>query len=1015
MAENEKTRFSKKQKTISVVLACTLVVAAVSVAFTAVQNKKAVESALQNTAENTIISKISEELSQSYSDMSQAFAKNDINTVKSIAKSTLGNIDDMKKELAENNNEVNKVLKDINSDELNKRQASYEEEANKQIENAEKCLGSISENNGDIKETLNEYEQIFNEPKKDVIVDNSNANPQNSVKGKYEQLDISKAENISDKVVSMSLDSTNTSGESLELTGDTAITDEIKAKADELKTPFAVYEFVRNNINHEAYYGSRKGATGTYDAKAGNDTDTASLLIAMLRYLGYNSKYANGTVRITAQQAMDWTLADSAKGAAQTLVNMGKSVKTYSRNGEIAFLEINQTWAEVYIPYTDYRGAGNAEGEYRWIPLDASFKQYETRTVELENYNSEDTQYMESVANAKGLLSQLPEFSKISSYYESDYDTKGGVMTIPVIVPYSSEYLPLSLEYDVVSEKTATTATSLVSSDTVTVSVGYDLSYSMRSADVYNKRITVDYSPASSYDEQLIQSYGDIKKVPAHLLTLVPTINIDDVEVAKGDDFLDAVTSGTKQQMVISMTSGGRTQTESDEVYAGSVYSLVLDYGMMTSNEYETAYNDACQNNMHSTTTNIYSSEILGSFLTFIGRTYYSMTDVQNQYSEYMYNVSNTKALGMAIISYELKRNTMFGYVTELSDGSFKIDVEFNTSSTVDLCSSNNNAKMFGMITGFSDSSSEARVWEIILHKKGVSSIDVLSAAMSNNIDILYVTSDNVNEEIEKIDTDSKTKSDITNFINQGYTIIVPEKEVTINSWEGIGFIALDYNTGSATYRLTGGINGGGDAELDDLAKSSYYADLISDDELDDYVFASLYIVQVMHRVFTIINYNSLLEKVTSFTSSAYTGDIKGLFFGGLGLANAIDSINKDINRYYGSLFNIIDYFGYDNENAGREIVANALDYLADFYKGMVENYGIIYNGVENAFKSVVDEAFESVLGWEKASDDIGEVFSFIENYFGASTTVAKEQSALYLMYGYGILNGLVKNGQYPH
>ena len=1013
MAEVDKTQYSKKQKVISVVLACTMVTAVASVAFTAIKNKKAVESAVQSTAGNLVVSQISQELAVAYDSMSQALSANDINAVHSIAEKTLDSLEDLKNDFTENNKEVNRVLDDIGSEDLNERQKLYEAEAEQQFSDAEKYLTALAKDSDNIESNISEYAKLFENPEDDAVVDNSDADPQNVVKGKYEELDISKAAKISDEVVSMSLDSSSNSEANNELTGDVLLSDEIKAKADELKTPYAVYEFIRNNINYEAYYGTRKGATGTYDALAGNDTDTASLLIGMLRYLGYSAKYANGTVRITAQQAMEWTTADNAKSAAQILVNMGKSVKTYTLNGEIAFIEINQTWVEAYLPYTDYRGAGNAGGDYKWVPLDASFKQYETRTVELENYNSSDTEYMKNVSSAGELLSQLPEFDNISKYYETDYCENNRTMTIPVIVPYSSEYLPLSLEYDVISEKTSSSAANLVSSDTITVSVGYDLRYTMRSADVYNKSITVDYSPASSYDEQLIERYGDIKSVPAYLLTLVPTINIDDVAVATGDDWLDAVTSGTKQQMTISLSSGGRTQTESDTIYAGSVYSLVLNYGTVSANEYETAYENACNNNMHSTTMNTYSSEILGSFLTFAGRTYYSMIDVPGIYSAYTYNVSETKALGLTIMSYNLTREVMFGYVTKLNDGSFNIDVEFNTNAVVDLCSDNSYSKIFSMITGFNDSSSEARVWEILLHENGVSAIDVLSQAASNGGNILYITSANLTEELAKMDTDSAAKSDITNFVNRGYTIIVPEKEVTIESWKGTGFIAIDFSTGSATYRLTGGINGGGTATIDDLSDSSYYASLISDEELDSYVYASLYIVQVMHNVFTIVNYTNLLQNISSISGSAYSGDVAGFFFGGLGLANTISSINDDVERYYGSLFNIIDYFGYDNMDAGRQIVAYALDYLNDFYGEVEEFFGTGTAGVENAFSEIVDTAFESVLGWSNASDNIGEVFDLLSNYFDCDTIWSKTQSSIYLTYGFGTLSYMASKSQY--
>lgn len=94
------------------------------------------------------------------------------------------------------------------------------------------------------------------------------------------------------------LGSNKPSESSLVLTDETQLTGEMKKLADELATPLNVYLYIRNNINTEFYSGSRKGAVATFESCSGNDVDQASLLIAMLRYLGYPAKYVTGNVFI---------------------------------------------------------------------------------------------------------------------------------------------------------------------------------------------------------------------------------------------------------------------------------------------------------------------------------------------------------------------------------------------------------------------------------------------------------------------------------------------------------------------------------------------------------------------------------------------------------------------------------------------------------------------------------------------------------------------------------------------
>lgn len=76
---------------------------------------------------------------------------------------------------------------------------------------------------------------------------------------------------------------------------------------DKAADPVAVYELLYNNVETEFYFGSRKGAIGTYDQHGGNDIDQSSLIIASLRRLEYKADYISGLVKITPEQSMSIT------------------------------------------------------------------------------------------------------------------------------------------------------------------------------------------------------------------------------------------------------------------------------------------------------------------------------------------------------------------------------------------------------------------------------------------------------------------------------------------------------------------------------------------------------------------------------------------------------------------------------------------------------------------------------------------------------------------------------------
>ena len=88
---------------------------------------------------------------------------------------------------------------------------------------------------------------------------------------------------------------------------DIQITDEIKALAESLNNnPVEIYTWVHNNIRFVPSYGSIQGSQYTLETKRGNATDTASLLISLLRAADIPAKYAYGTVEIPVDKVMNW-------------------------------------------------------------------------------------------------------------------------------------------------------------------------------------------------------------------------------------------------------------------------------------------------------------------------------------------------------------------------------------------------------------------------------------------------------------------------------------------------------------------------------------------------------------------------------------------------------------------------------------------------------------------------------------------------------------------------------------
>ncbi|GAB4188560.1 MAG: hypothetical protein Tsb002_14940 [Wenzhouxiangellaceae bacterium] len=84
-------------------------------------------------------------------------------------------------------------------------------------------------------------------------------------------------------------------------------------KASELgNDPVRIFEFVRDEIQYEVYSGSLRGARGALWEGAGNSFDQASLLIALLRISGYEASYQQGTLALGDAQSLILSMFDPA-------------------------------------------------------------------------------------------------------------------------------------------------------------------------------------------------------------------------------------------------------------------------------------------------------------------------------------------------------------------------------------------------------------------------------------------------------------------------------------------------------------------------------------------------------------------------------------------------------------------------------------------------------------------------------------------------------------------------------
>lgn len=704
---------------------------------------------------------------------------------------------------------------------------------------------------------------------------------------------------------SYTLENTGYNGADLEQTNDTTMNDDVRGEFSEFESVLDIYQYIKNNYTMEFYFGSRKGAVGASAEKAGNDYDIASVLIGVLRDRNIPARYAKGTIEITAEQAMEWTATDDINVAMRIIASLGISTTSMISNGEVVAVQLEHVWVEAYVPYTDYRGTGNCSGESMWIPLDASFKKsvynYGVKVNEIQEYLDDPDNTITSSTELYGVNigslvdtdgednSALVKYMLANGYGECTTAEAFGGATI---VSEDLGYLPLTLPYGNVTSVESFDDISNEETDSVTFRLfgntasgtdvyGSDyINYTYLAPDVYGKRIVLSYVPATQADQDIINNYGDIFSAPAYLIKMKPQLSINDEVVAEGG----ICNAGYSQKFNVTIRNGAPFVNDSDFsniITVGGMYCLAMDYGNISGVELEAAadYIDSWKSSVSES--NIYSKEVMGGMLYAISKLYFGQLDLYNRVLAGQTDVFATRALSLGIVGFKVNVQTVFNRPTELNEGGFYLDIAHDVHSVVSIKNSNEDEKAFMLQAGIYASAMEHGVLEQVTGIESVSTIKTFQYAKEHNIPMHMICSENYGSEINAINVSENVKQEIRNAVNSGKAVFIPENEISINDWNGVGYMVLDLDTCSCGYMISGGTSGG--------AMTAF-------EVIDEYI------TYVYEGIFTIILYE--LAKAAIMAA---------LPFGWIGVAFTVVEISM-LLIYIGSIINLFVQFKATND-----------------------------------------------------------------------------------------------------
>jgi RHS repeat-associated protein len=510
----------------------------------------------------------------------------------------------------------------------------------------------------------------------------------------------------------------------------------VQLAADLDHDPIKIYEWVRNNIYYLPYHGSVKGAEKTYYDRAGNDFDTASLLIALYRESGIHSRYVYGTIRMTSEQVQNMFGADSAVLSALMLSHGGVPSNWWG-----IFVQAEHCWVEAYIDYDNYRGTKGKPGGGAWIPLDPSFKTY-SYTPGMQVAQSAVTDWpafwQDFFENGVTKDTAVDRYKEKIADYVAVTDPSKTIDDVPItrtIIPETLDILPLSLPYAVESihdgyaevpdnKRPKVSYTGFTKHEIgITRSTSFNVSLDIVS--VISKRLTLQWVGATPDDQTTIDSFGGLYSTPPFMVDVKPVILANGEIKAEGD----ATKIDPEEYFYLAGgTCWGCSVTI--RMTPGDIIGLGVDfYGH--SNEYMQKQFDNLKANSASTDYDDVLGQIAYNNIAFF---YYSMFNSNKTALDlrHMTNYPQTASVGFSLINSNI--NDLLGGAVGIAPSNFGFSAI--SMVTIETMHYEDIDEYVLMVAGASGSQYEALTYDLLYDTPGLSAITLIQYAYEQGIPV---------------------------------------------------------------------------------------------------------------------------------------------------------------------------------------------------------------------------------------------------------------------------------------
>jgi transglutaminase-like putative cysteine protease len=622
-------------------------------------------------------------------------------------------------------------------------------------------------------------------------------------------------------------------------------TPEIRALAESLdKNPVKIYNWVHNNIEFTPTWGSIQGAELCMENRAGNAFDTASLLIALLRYSGVPARYEMGTIEVPIDKFKNWAGGFTNDGAAASLFASGgvaSVVRRVDQSGKVVSVRLEHIWVKAFVDYSPSSGAINVQGD-AWVDLDASFKQF--TYAARRDFSSTVAADPQALANqilaganintTTGFTTRIntsPFQSVIDSATNQIQQSLNGLtpdqlvtnlIGSKIIQKQELAVLPSGLSYKRLATANAFASIPMSLRHTITLrledrSSNNLLSLTLSLPEIGKKRLALNYVAASEADASAlvgVNSQTAINLIPSSIM-LKPELRLNEQALATGSSI------GFGNQQVFKYTFSAPTISTpevANQITAGEQIAIGLDLGQISPAQLDddATYFSNIQNLINNNQTSaLLQKKIAERMLNSIIWTWFSRTDLASRVTASAADAFTLRYPSAGFCFLDLEPSTLFGAVRGATLTSLSLDIDRDVVITMSKNGNTDSLKRLGEIQGSIGSSLEAALPEQFFSKvsgtpRWGSTTTLLNLANTGSAPVVEINQNNSAALLPNLALPQELNDEIADAVNTGLVVITPQVELTVLRFRGTGYIVEDPRTGSSAYLISGGRLSGG-------------------------------------------------------------------------------------------------------------------------------------------------------------------------------------------------------------